>query len=106
MTRQLERCGGPARQRPAGRPCWSSWPCAIAEPNRGGGLVEGDRGARKLAHAGGIEREDGCPPLIVALLKERDLALLQLSDLRSVRIELEEDFQRSRRLGVGLPASR
>ena len=75
----------------------------VAEPNRGGGLVERDDGARELAQVGGIERENGCPPLIVALLEERDLALLELADLRSVRIEPEEDLEGRRRLGVGLP---
>src|SRR5882672_1470097 len=49
----------------------------VAEANRGGGLVECDDGARELAQVGGIERENGCPSLIVALLEERDLALLE-----------------------------
>jgi hypothetical protein len=72
----------------------------VAEPNRGGGLVERDDGARELAQLG-VSSAKTPPALVVALLEEGDLALLELSDLRPVRIETEENVDRSGRLGSG-----
>ena len=85
------------------KPAMENCARVVAEPDRGGGLVERDDGARELTEIGCIERENRGAPLIVALLKERDLAFLQRADLRSVRIETEKDFDGSGRRRVGLP---